>query len=128
MPMSNGGLERVVGVDWSGDKGPGQRRKIWAGVWTAPTGKATHPHLQLESGRTRTELIAWLIELARETDTIRLNWTHRDRPSVFYPDATVAEWTRRVRYVEATGPVHLARLDGSIFAKIADLIVEHQTR
>ena len=25
----------MVGVDWSGDKGPGQRKKIWAGVWTA---------------------------------------------------------------------------------------------
>ena len=28
-------VERVVAVDWSGDKGPGQRKKIWAGVWTA---------------------------------------------------------------------------------------------
>ena len=34
------GCRRVVGVDWSGDKGPGQRRKIWAGVWTASSGKA----------------------------------------------------------------------------------------
>jgi hypothetical protein len=55
-------LQRVVAVDWSGDKGPGQRKKIWAGVWTATTGKVT-----LESGRTRDELMAWLVEMARET-------------------------------------------------------------
>ena len=55
-------MERMVAVDWSGDKGPGQRKKIWAGVWTASTGRVT-----LEGGRSREELIAWLIELARET-------------------------------------------------------------
>ena len=33
--MADGGLQRVVAVDWSGDQGPGQRKKIWAGVWTA---------------------------------------------------------------------------------------------
>ena len=56
------GMERVVAVDWSGDKGPGQRKKLWAGVWTAATGRVL-----LESGRTREELIEWLAELARET-------------------------------------------------------------
>jgi hypothetical protein len=56
------GMERVVAVDWSGDKGPGQRKKLWAGVWTAATGR-----VQLESGRTREELIVWLVDLARET-------------------------------------------------------------
>jgi hypothetical protein len=60
--MVDRGLQRVVGVDWSGDKGPGQRRKIWAGVWTASTGRVT-----LEGGRTREELIAWLIEMSKET-------------------------------------------------------------
>ena len=60
--MVERGLQRVVGVDWSGDKGPGQRRKIWAGVWTASTGRVT-----LEGGRTREELIAWLVEMSRET-------------------------------------------------------------
>lgn len=55
-------MERVIAVDWSGDKGPGQRKKIWAGVWTASTGRVT-----LESGRTREELFAWLVEMARET-------------------------------------------------------------
>jgi hypothetical protein len=60
--MADGGLQRVVGVDWSGDQGPGQRRKIWAGVWTAATGKVA-----LESGRSRDEVMDWLVELARET-------------------------------------------------------------
>jgi hypothetical protein len=60
--MADGGLQRVVGVDWSGDQGPGQRRKIWAGVWTAATGKVA-----LESGRSRDELMDWLVELGRET-------------------------------------------------------------
>lgn len=60
--MADGGLQRVVGVDWSGDQGPGQRRKIWAAVWTASTGKVL-----LESGRTRDELMEWLVEMARET-------------------------------------------------------------
>ena len=60
--MADGGLQRVVGVDWSGDQGPGQRRKIWAGVWTAATAK-----MALESGRSRDEVMEWLVELARET-------------------------------------------------------------
>jgi hypothetical protein len=54
-------LERVVAVDWSGRvDAVGQRRHIWAGVWTA--GRVT-----LEAGRTREELVEWLIEMARET-------------------------------------------------------------
>jgi hypothetical protein len=63
-------IERVVAVDWSGDKGPGQKKKIWAGVWTCPEvkpGKIDGGSVLLEAGRTRAELIAWLIELARET-------------------------------------------------------------
>ncbi len=60
------GLERVVAVDWSGDKGPGQRKKIWAGVWTAGSGSAA-ARVRLESGRTREELGEWLIGMARET-------------------------------------------------------------
>ncbi len=55
-------MERVVAVDWSGDKGPGQRKKIWAGVWTAAGGG-----VRLESGRTREELVGWLVELGKET-------------------------------------------------------------
>jgi len=54
-------LERVVAVDWSGRvDAAGQRRHIWAGVWTA--GKVT-----LEAGRTREELTEWLIAMAHET-------------------------------------------------------------
>jgi hypothetical protein len=56
-------LQRVVAIDWSGDKGPGQRRKIWAGVWTA----GARQRVRLESGRTRVEVMDWLVELARET-------------------------------------------------------------
>jgi hypothetical protein len=52
-------IERVVGIDWSGRvDAAGQRRHIWAGVWTA--GKVT-----LEAGRTREEIAEWLIELAQ---------------------------------------------------------------
>jgi len=57
--------ERIVAVDWSGRvDAAGQRRHIWAGVWTSTTAGGT---VALEAGRTREELIAWLIEMARET-------------------------------------------------------------
>jgi hypothetical protein len=57
------GLQRVVAVDWSGRvDAAGQRRHIWAGIWTASSGKVA-----LEAGRTREELCEWLIEMARET-------------------------------------------------------------
>jgi hypothetical protein len=59
-------LERVVAVDWSGDKGPGQRKKLWAGVWTA-SGTSGAGKVRLEGGRSREELIAWIVEMARET-------------------------------------------------------------
>jgi hypothetical protein len=65
--MALSSVERVVGVDWSGDQGPGQRRKIWAGVWTASPSPATGGSVVLESGRTRVELVEWLVEMARET-------------------------------------------------------------
>ena len=55
-------VERVVAVDWSGDQSvTGQRRKIWAGVWTAGA------RVRLESGRTRDELVEWLIGMAAKT-------------------------------------------------------------
>src|ERR1700716_2703749 len=63
--MPESGLQRVVAVDWSGRvDAAGQRRHIWAGVWTA---SAVGGRVTLEAGRTREELIAWLIEMARET-------------------------------------------------------------
>jgi hypothetical protein len=60
------GLQRVVGVDWSGRVDlAGQRRHIWAGVWTA--GPSAAGKVTLENGRSRDELMEWLIELALET-------------------------------------------------------------
>jgi len=54
-------LDRIVAVDWSGRvDAAGQRRHIWAGVWSA--GKVT-----LEAGRTREELVEWLTAMAQET-------------------------------------------------------------
>ncbi len=66
-------VERLVAVDWSGDKGPGQRKKIWAGVWTRhPAGRGGGRNVGggkviLEAGRTREELTEWLILMAAET-------------------------------------------------------------
>jgi hypothetical protein len=64
------GLERLVAVDWSGDKGPGQRKKIWAGVWTRGRGKVAGGSVTLEDGRSRLELTEWLIALASETPRV----------------------------------------------------------
>jgi len=61
-------MERLVAVDWSGDKGPGQKKKIWAGVWTRSVrGRIDGGKVTLEGGRTREELTAWLVEMAEET-------------------------------------------------------------
>jgi hypothetical protein len=68
-------IERVVAVDWSGRvDAAGQRRHIWAGVWTAAasrkasgSGAGDPGKVTLEAGRTRAELVEWLIELGRET-------------------------------------------------------------
>ena len=61
-----GGVQRFVGIDWSGRiDAAGQRRHIWAGIWTVSgTGKLT---VQLEAGRTREEVALWLTRLAAET-------------------------------------------------------------
>ena len=63
------GPDRLVAVDWSGDKGPGQRKKIWAGVWTRSAGgkRVGGGKVTLETGRTREELTEWLLEMAAET-------------------------------------------------------------
>ncbi len=59
-------IQRVIGIDWSGRiDATGQRRHIFAGVWTK-LGR-NNPTVQLENGRTRDEIADWLIELARET-------------------------------------------------------------
>jgi hypothetical protein len=63
-------IERIVAVDWSGRvDAAGQRRHIWAGVWTAASSEkgAGAGRVTLEAGRTRTELVEWLIELGHET-------------------------------------------------------------
>ena len=61
-------VQRLVAVDWSGDKGPGQRKKIWAGVWTrGGRGRVAGGTVTLETGRTRAELTEWLIAMAGQT-------------------------------------------------------------
>jgi hypothetical protein len=71
-------VDRILAVDWSGDRSvAGQRRKIWAGVWTRlgavpvrgrePRATVFGGTVALESGRTRAELTEWLIAQARET-------------------------------------------------------------
>lgn len=59
----------MVAVDWSGrvDK-PGQRRHIWAGVWTAAKGGLVDGgSVELENRRTQIELVDWLIEMKAQT-------------------------------------------------------------
>ena len=58
--------QRFVGIDWSGRVDPpGQRRHIWAGIWTrTPAGKVK---VGLEAGRTREEVGDWLLKLGSET-------------------------------------------------------------
>lgn len=64
--QENGTVQRVVGIDWSGRvDAAGQRRHIWAGVWTCVPGKPAT--VRLEAGRTREEVGEWLIALAAET-------------------------------------------------------------
>ena len=61
-------IDRIVAIDWSGDASvAGQRRKIWAGIWTRGGGDVFGGRIALESGRTRAELIDALIAMARET-------------------------------------------------------------
>ncbi len=59
-------VQRVVGIDWSGRVDvAGQRQHIWAGVWTEDPHKG--PTVQLQAGKTRTEVAEWLVKLAQET-------------------------------------------------------------
>lgn len=74
---SESSIQRIIAIDWSGDRSAaGQRRKIWAGIWTAasvhPAKSASHKtsapgRVTLEAGRTRDEVAEWLIALARQT-------------------------------------------------------------
>jgi hypothetical protein len=59
-------VQRVVGIDWSGRvDAAGQRRHIWAGVWTEDERGSVS--VALEAGRTRDEVGTWLMALAEET-------------------------------------------------------------
>jgi hypothetical protein len=64
--MTKPELQRVIALDWSGRIDvAGQRRHIFAGIWTRDlAGKVT---VKLEAGRTRDEVADWLIALAAET-------------------------------------------------------------
>jgi hypothetical protein len=56
---------RLIALDWSGRiDAPGQRRHIWAGVWSRDSDGRIK--VGLENGRTREEVGEWLIGLARE--------------------------------------------------------------
>ncbi len=72
------GVQRVVAIDWSGRvDAAGQRRHIFAGVWTAAGvqrdvagksgGTRDKDSVRLENGRTRDEVAEWLIGMAGET-------------------------------------------------------------
>ena len=64
--MTNKSRKDSFAIDWSGRIDlAGQRRHIWAGIWTHTNeGKVS---VKLEAGRTREEVGDWLIELAAET-------------------------------------------------------------
>lgn len=57
---------RLIAIDWSGRVDvAGQRRHIWAGIWTrSDDGRV---RVALENGRTRDEVGNWLIQLAKNT-------------------------------------------------------------
>ena len=56
---------RLIAIDWSGRiDAAGQRRHIWAAIWTR--GEDGRVRVRLEAGRTRDEITEWLIELGRE--------------------------------------------------------------
>ena len=77
--MRGNAIQRVLAIDWSGRVDvPGQRRHIYAGIWTsaefargragtAARARGTDGIVSLENGRTRDETADWLIALAQET-------------------------------------------------------------
>jgi len=64
MPQKSTAPEKIIAIDFSGRiDAAGQRRHIWAAVWT-PTG------VHLESNRTRDELCDWLLAEAKPPRTL----------------------------------------------------------
>jgi hypothetical protein len=69
-PAPDRGVDRIIAIDWSGRiDAAGQRRHIWAGVWTRGAKSA---QVKLEAGRTRDEVGDWLIALAKETPRLAI--------------------------------------------------------
>lgn len=100
MKSCDDSVQRIIGIDWSGRvDAAGQRRHIWAGIWTQDAaGRIT---VKLESGRTRDEITTWLIGLAYETPAMVIGfdfcfsypaWFVRDEHAV----ATAPEFWKRV--------------------------------
>ena len=110
--MKDDAVQRVVGIDWSGRvDAAGQRRHIWAGVWTE--GDGGRVSVRLEAGRTRAEVAEWLVELERETPRMVVGfdfcfsfpaWFVRDEHGM---GSGPAFWERVVR--EGLGERWLAR-------------------
>lgn len=102
--------QRLIAIDWSGRVDTaGQRRHIWAGIWTQVGD--SKPTVRLENGRTRDEVARWLIELAEQTPSMVVSidccfsypaWFLREHGC-----ATVQEFWRKVS--EGQGEEWLAR-------------------
>ena len=66
--------DRLIAIDYSGDKGPGQKKRIFAATWTRhPRGRVAGGHITLENGRTREALTTWLIALAAQTPAMAVS-------------------------------------------------------
>jgi hypothetical protein len=122
-------IERIVAVDWSGRvDAAGQRRHIWAGVWTAGaaskesgSGAGDSGRMTLEAGRTRAELVEWLIELGQETPrmVVGLDCCF-SFPAWFLQEhacATVFEFWRQVAAGKGEEWLHRDCADGRFWGK-----------
>ena len=63
---------RLIAIDWSGRiDAAGQRRHIWAGIWTRSENGDIR--VALENGRTRDEVGDWLLAQARQTPRLAVS-------------------------------------------------------
>jgi hypothetical protein len=120
-PMREAGLQRVVGVDWSGRVDvAGQRRHIWAGVWTADESSGSG-RVTLENGRTRNELIEWLIALSAETPRMVVGFDFSfSYPAWFLRELGIAsapEFWRAVADGQGEKWLHRDCVDGRFWGK-----------